>query len=186
MNYLVKNNNTISIMTVVSSMPTLPEGFEILGLASELNPNNLDVSKASLEEVEIQAAYEVEVEPAVAFVAGVDEVIDEETGEVITPAVEEVEAQDAVYETVPAVRGMRMVSNLAKARAIKVAAIRVVRDQKLEENDKQWLIATKKREDTTNLESVAQMLRDLPEYAATELAELTTLEEINGYNPFEV
>lgn len=76
--------------------------------------------------------------------------------------------------------------DLAKARSIKLEEIRSQRDMKLLENDKQWLIAAKKHEDTTSLEVEAQILRDMPEIVATELEMMITLEEINGYNPFEV
>lgn len=180
MKLLVKNNNVISVLTVVSSIPSLPEGWEILGLDSELNPNNLDIAESSLEEVEIAAEYQVLVSEEV---IGQDEVFDEETGELLEAGIE---SQPAVYETIPAVRGMRMVMSLAKARSNKLESIRIERDIKLLENDKAFLIAFKKDEDLTAIRAEAQALRDLPAVAKAALEELESLEEINAYNAFEV
>lgn len=52
------------------------------------------------------------------------------------------------------------------------------------ETDKLWLIASKKNEDTTSLETDAETLRDLPELAQTELALLETVEDIKAYDCF--
>lgn len=73
---------------------------------------------------------------------------------------------------------------ISLARKDRLAAIRAERDQKLLDNDKAWLIASKKGQSTTALESAAQALRDLPEVAQAELALLSDLEEIKAYNPF--
>lgn len=74
---------------------------------------------------------------------------------------------------------------IALARKDRLAAIRAERDQKLVDNDKAWLIASKKGQSTTALETEAQNLRDIPEMAEDELALLETIEEIKAYNPFE-
>lgn len=183
MNYLVKNNNKITILTAVTAVPILPQDFELLGSVEELNPNNLKLDEAELQEVEIRASYQALVSPAIEAVEAKEAVLNDE-GEIIEPAIEAVSAQAAVYETVPALRGMRMVMSATKARANKLVEIRAIRDAKLEDNDKAWLIATKKHENTVSLETAAQVLRDLPEVAATALAELETLEEINAYDAF--
>lgn len=74
---------------------------------------------------------------------------------------------------------------LALARKDRLAAIRAERDQKLLDNDKAWLIASKTGASVTAIESEAQNLRDIPEMAEDELALLETIEEIKAYNPFE-
>jgi hypothetical protein len=74
---------------------------------------------------------------------------------------------------------------LALARKNRLAAIRAERDQKLVENDKLWLIASKTGQSTTAIETEAQNLRDIPEMAEDELALLTNIEDIKAYNPFE-
>ena len=49
MKYIVKNaDNQNLIMDVISSIPQLPEGWEVLGKAEEINPNNLDLARCSL------------------------------------------------------------------------------------------------------------------------------------------
>lgn len=77
----------------------------------------------------------------------------------------------------------QVVNSLSKARSSKLQDIRNKRDAKLLENDKAWLIAAKKKEDTSAIEAEAQMLRDLPTVASAHLDTLQTLEEINNYNP---
>lgn len=47
MKYIVKDEeNKLMIMTVVGSIPSIP-GIQVLGLASELNPEGIDLSKLS-------------------------------------------------------------------------------------------------------------------------------------------
>lgn len=49
MKYIVKNEeNKLMIMDVVSFIPQLPEGFEILGSESEVNPNGLELEKCTI------------------------------------------------------------------------------------------------------------------------------------------
>lgn len=76
-------------------------------------------------------------------------------------------------------------AQLQIAKQRKMSAIRSTRDQRLVENDKQWLIASKKGESTTAIETEAQALRDLPEAAELALSELETVEDILAYDPFE-
>jgi len=73
---------------------------------------------------------------------------------------------------------------LSLARKDRLAAIRAERNQKLRENDTQWLIASKTGQSLTAIETEAQNLRDIPELAEDELALLTDLEAIKAYNPF--
>lgn len=77
----------------------------------------------------------------------------------------------------------QIVNSLSKAKSVKLQDIRNKRDAKLLENDRMWLIAAKKKEDTSVIEAEAQMLRDLPTVASAHLDTLQTLEEINNYNP---
>ena len=65
----------------------------------------------------------------------------------------------------------------------KIRNIRSERDLRLHENDKEWMIASKKKQDTTDLEEFADKLRDLPEVAKAVLEELS-LEEIKDYDAF--
>lgn len=74
---------------------------------------------------------------------------------------------------------------LALARKKRLAEIRGERDQKLLDNDKAWLIASKTGQSTTAIETEAQNLRDIPELAEDELALLESVEDIKAYNPFE-
>jgi len=69
-------------------------------------------------------------------------------------------------------------------RARKLEQIRAERNRRLAENDKQWLIASKKGDSTSSLESEAQALRDLPESAEEALADLETVEDIQAYDAF--
>lgn len=73
---------------------------------------------------------------------------------------------------------------LILARKDRLASVRAERDKKLLQNDKLWLIASKKGEPTAGLETDAQTLRDLPELAETELAALETVEDIKAYDCF--
>lgn len=77
----------------------------------------------------------------------------------------------------------QIVNSLSKAKTVKLEEIRNIRDARLLDNDKAWLIAAKKKEDTSVIEAEAQMLRDLPTVASAHLDTLQTLEEINNYNP---
>ena len=74
--------------------------------------------------------------------------------------------------------------DLDKLREAKLAEIRTERDKQLEANDKAWMIATKKAEDTTALEVAAQVLRDLPANAQANLNALETVAEIEAYDAF--
>jgi hypothetical protein len=71
------------------------------------------------------------------------------------------------------------------ARKNRLGAIRAERDSLLLINDKNWLIASKKGESTTSIETEAQNLRDIPEMAEDDLALLESVEDIEAYNPFE-
>lgn len=73
---------------------------------------------------------------------------------------------------------------LALAKRNKMSEVRAERDARLLENDKQWLIASKKGEPTVTIEAAAQTLRDLPEAAETALDALTTVEDIKAYDAF--
>jgi hypothetical protein len=73
---------------------------------------------------------------------------------------------------------------LALARRNKMSEIRAERDSRLLENDKSWLIASKKGESTASIEAEAVVLRDLPEAAETALDALTTVEDIKAYDAF--
>lgn len=77
-----------------------------------------------------------------------------------------------------------IVTDLDKYKEVKLEEIRIERDKKLLENDKDWLIASKKVEDTSAIEATAQSLRDLPTSAATAMSSMTTVEEIETYNAF--
>jgi len=140
MNYLVKNGSDVLKLTVVSGTPTLPEGMELLGLESVVNPNALDLSVSKLELVEIEASYQVLVQ---AEVVAVEEVLavpgspekwtkEGEEDVLVDPEdvtwthveaipevlyVAPVAYQAAIYNTVPAVMGLRMVADSAKAEA---------------------------------------------------------------------
>ena len=70
------------------------------------------------------------------------------------------------------------------ARTKKMSSIRSQRDEMLLTNDKLWLIASKKGEDTAALEADADTLRDLPEAAQTALDALETTEEVEAYDAF--
>jgi hypothetical protein len=49
MRYIIKTpDNKIIYMEVISSIPRLPEDFEIVGLESEVNPSAIDLTVASL------------------------------------------------------------------------------------------------------------------------------------------
>lgn len=77
---------------------------------------------------------------------------------------------------------------LALARKNKMAEIRAKRDIILLQNDKMWLIASKKGESTTDLEADAQTLRDLPASAQTALdaiANIEDLDDIKTYDAFD-
>ena len=74
---------------------------------------------------------------------------------------------------------------LSLSKKNKLEEIRSKRNSLLVENDKQWLIKSKKGQSTTALEAEAQALRDLPEEAETALNAMTTLEDIAAYDPFE-
>ncbi len=73
---------------------------------------------------------------------------------------------------------------LALARKFKMNKIRAQRDRFLVQNDKEWLIASKKSESTVDLEADAQILRDLPEAAETVLDAMTVVEDIEAHDAF--
>jgi hypothetical protein len=75
-------------------------------------------------------------------------------------------------------------SELLVARKLKMESVRTRRNSLLIQNDKLWLIASKKGESTTGLEADAETLRDLPELAQTELDALEAVEDIQAYDCF--
>ncbi len=140
MNYLVKNGTEILKLNVVSGLPQLPEGFELVGLESEINPNNIDLAIGKLElqtikaeeqvlvQAEIMAQPEilaVEAQPEKWTKDGEADVFVDPIDETWThvPAVEAVSYQPAIayqapiYNTIPAVMGQRVVLDVAKSSA---------------------------------------------------------------------
>lgn len=73
---------------------------------------------------------------------------------------------------------------LSFARKIKLGAIRSRRDLMLIQNDKAWIIASKKGEPVTSISADAQILRDLPEAAQTALDAMESVEDIEAYDAF--
>lgn len=66
--YLLKDTNgklsTAQSKVHPASLPGFPIELEVVGLESEFNPNGLDVSVSALQEVELEASYQVLVQPA--------------------------------------------------------------------------------------------------------------------------
>lgn len=98
MNYLVKNaQGEIFKLTVVSGVPTLPEGMGLVGPESEINPNGLDHAVATLQIVELEPARqdlvsaEILAVPEVLYQAAIPEVL-------YQAAIPEVLAQAAIPE----------------------------------------------------------------------------------------
>ena len=173
MNYLVKSpDNKILRLTVVSSAtPNLPEEFQILGLESEVNPNNVDLEKASFEEVELQPEKQVLIRAeqiAQDEVLAQEAVFDEDNNE-LAPAVTyqpAVEAHPAIYKTIPAVKKMMLVEDSDKvllARQAKananLEAIRKLREPLLSSIDHEIFIAEDDGQDTVNLRAYRKALR---------------------------
>ncbi len=50
MKYIVKNGNQLSLLNVISALPQLPEGFEVIGLEFEVNPNSIELADGELHE----------------------------------------------------------------------------------------------------------------------------------------
>lgn len=75
-------------------------------------------------------------------------------------------------------------AELSLSKKNKLGEIRSKRDSMLSKNDTVWMISKKKNESTTAIEADAEILRDLPELAETELDELTDVEDIKAYDCF--
>lgn len=152
-------------------------------------PEGLELPFVELQEVEIQAEQNILVraaQDAQAEVLAQDAIFDED-GVEVAPAIEHqdaVKATKAVYSIVPAVRGLGVVESLDKARVAKLASIRAERDARMADNDKAFIIAFKKDEDLANIKASAQILRDFPEVAEAALSVMSSLVDINSYNPF--
>jgi hypothetical protein len=73
---------------------------------------------------------------------------------------------------------------IALARKNKMAEVRAKRDAMLLKNDTAFVIAQKDSASTTALVADAQVLRDLPELAQTEVDALATVESIKAYDAF--
>lgn len=133
MKYIVKDESgKIMCLTVAGKLPTIV-GVEVLGLASDLNPEDKELDKLSWSEVEIEAERQELISEAIEAQAEkwtkedhVDASEQPMMEDGITPDetwthVEAIEAQEAVYETVPAVRGMRLVDDVEKIAAVQSA-----------------------------------------------------------------
>lgn len=128
--YLVKNEqNEIMKLAVVSGQPQLPEGFQLIGLESEVNPDALDVSNCEWQEVVIQAEEQVlrrAAQEAQDEILAQEAILDAEGNE-IAPAVahqDAVVARPALYLTVPEIKKWMLVESSAKSRAKKLEIIR--------------------------------------------------------------
>lgn len=139
--YLVKNEqNEIMKLTVVSGHPQLPEGFELIGLESEVNPDALDVSNCEWQEVVIQAEEQVlrrAAQEAQDEILAQDAILDKD-GNVIAPAVahqDAVAARPALYLTVPEIKKWMLVESATKLRAKKLKIIRSRRDALMNDAD---------------------------------------------------
>lgn len=151
MEYVVKNEqNELVRLIVVSGLPMLPEGFELIGVESEVNPNGLDlpISKVEIQTIvpeqqvlvqeEILAKDEVPYQAEILAIEAVPEKWTKEgeadvfvdpldatwTHVPAIPAVEyqpEIPYQEAVahvpaiYNTIPAVMGPRVVADIVKS-----------------------------------------------------------------------
>jgi len=134
MNYLVKNaQNEIMKLTVVSGLPQLPEGLELVGLESEHNPEGLDISDCVLAMVEIEPEQQILVRAAQAAqdeVLAQDAILDE-NGVEIAPAIahqDAVATADAIYNTILAVSKLMVVPSPTKSRVKKLEVIRARRN----------------------------------------------------------
>lgn len=171
--YLVKSSdNKILKLTVVTSVSTLPEGFTLLGLESKVNPDNIDIEKASFEEVELEAERQVlvrEAQLAQDEVLAQDAILDTD-GVEIAPAIahqDAVLAHDAIYMTVPAVKVMKLVEDSSKVSVIRQAnanaileAIRALRVPLLTAIDHDINIAEDDGADTSALRVYRKALRE--------------------------
>jgi hypothetical protein len=141
MNYLVKNaQNEIMKLTVVSGVPQLPEGLELVGPESEHNPEGLEISDCVLSMVEVEPEQQILVRAAQAAQDEVlaQEAILDENGAEIAPAIahqDAVAAAPAIYNTILAVSKLMAVPSPAKSRAKKLAKIREDRKPLLAEAD---------------------------------------------------
>lgn len=129
MEYVVKNaQNDLVRMTVLSGQPQLPEGFELVGLESEINPNKIDLALGKLELQVVKAEEQVLVQAEILAVEaqaekwtkdGEADVFTDPLDETWThvPAVEAVAYQAPIYNTIPAVMGQRVVLDAVKSSA---------------------------------------------------------------------
>lgn len=79
-----------------------------------------------------------------------------------------------------------IVIDLPKARAQKLAELRVARDAKLQESDKEWMIASSSGASAEAIKAIndkKKALRDLPDAAEAALKKCKKAETIDAYDP---
>lgn len=104
--------------------------------------------------------------------------------------------EDITEASVPATRRFRdcwtknseggVQVGMPKARDQRIEEIRVLRNARLDQTDKELLRAQEQGRDTVGLLAKRQSLRDLPVKAAYDLASKTTPDEIAAYVPSEL
>lgn len=140
MKYVVKDESgRIMTMVISGNLPEIP-GIEILGSASDLNPNDIELEKLSWSEIELEAERQELVSPAIEAQLekwtkeGEEDVFeqpmvvseDPELEGALVPDdswtyVPAVEGVVAVYETIPAIMGMALVEDSAKVLVVRQA-----------------------------------------------------------------
>lgn len=73
--------------------------------------------------------------------------------------------------------------NIDKAKDIHMSRIREMRDRALEDSDKEFMVKLSKGEDTSNIVTMKNTLRDIPQTVQPDIENIKTVEELKAYWP---
>jgi len=112
-----------------------------------------------------------------------DHLVVMETGDTVIELPLDWEAPNAKYRDAWREKGGEITVDLPAARLIKLAEIRIERDKRLADSDKEWLIAMSQGKSQDEINTKKKALRDIPDVAESALKKLKKLETIDAYSP---
>lgn len=106
-----------------------------------------------------------------------------EAGDQLIELPQDWQAPNAKYRDCWREKDGDIVVDLAKAKAQKLEEIRQERNKRLEESDKELMIAISKDQPQDAIKAKKEALRDLPDAAETALKKLKKVETVDAYEP---
>lgn len=171
------------ITTEYKSEPLTPEQVEVSVQASiadwkmqklKYDQRDIDSVRTQFESSHIQWTKEASDENIQSEIkkAGID---------YVTYKIIDAPPQDRIFRDAWTLEGKEVTHDIDKCKSILIDRVRTERITVFEQIDKDFIAATQKEQDATDIKYQAQYLRDLPAIASEDMKNLKTIEEIKNY-----